>query len=680
MGEALTAAACTTAPRWLFSRRLTSAGRLATQRGLPNPVLFHAWRDPVASALEGSIALVDGPSRKHLPANTGFIHSRQFSGTPAVLSRNLSEPKRGGDSAESTDKICGSPFFVHVNDRSNHWLPCLAAKAALQGQGQPLYNVFGAAKGDCTSADPSRLQQKATAATTRSGWVIPRVAVVVFHAEWSASSADLQRWLATALASKAQDEASLELISVSSDSSPRLTKLYNVTSIPHCVLLLRGCLALELPAAASDGRRASFVATVAEAASPPLAHALPRVSPRNHKACHEQFLIATNVTLLSGVFALWQELLQKLLTISVPHAARPLLSPALKQRVKGSQLLLRIPMKSSDGKKNEAPGSYVFDVDERASRVAALGTVALFDAPGVATEDLRALEEALVLRLGGSAGNSSKEAQPKESAQLSESVHATLSRILECEEPQWSIDDCPTIRSLPLFNQLTLNANLFSKARGARPPRRPKEAVSSSAAESADVPYWQLSGWLARARRCLAARLFLESAEDAALSLAAKSHEEWLAAASACNFMRLRLERREACTVVEGSQFVRAEMHEVGNSGEKARHGAAVHPLDVFSEPRAPSPGRALLSSMYTALGPDDSRIYHGFADLQVAMTTAGFHPTKFSHTRARRGGKPRMTRGRSGRWFWLGPYWKPPWGPRKRPLAESWHLSNATA
>ncbi|KAL8445519.1 hypothetical protein Emag_005094 [Eimeria magna] len=462
------------------------------------------------------------------------------------------------------------------------------SKTAQQEQGLLLSKVFGATRGDYTSADPSRLQQKARAATTRSGWEIPRVAVAVFHAEWSASCADLQRWLTDALASKARDEACLELLLVSSDTSPLLTKLYNVTSIPHCVLLLKGCVALELPAAASDARRAAFAASVAEAAARNVADASPR------------------------------ELMQVLLSMTVPHATCSVPSPAVGQRVKEGHLLSGVSMKSSDEKITKPLGSYVFDGDERVSRVAALGTVALFDAPGVSTE-------------------------------------------------------------------VALNANLFSKARGAQPPRRPKRAVSSDAFETFEVPQWQLSVWVARTRRCLAARLFLESAEDAALSLATKSHGEWLAAASACNFMPLRLERREACELVGGSEAFRAAMQEVGSSGEKARHGAAVHPLDAFSEPRAPSPGRALLSSMYAALGrwmifaclqdlrtPAFTRvspIYKSryallcivshypcefderrqqrrklieqlrmLSRLLSQVTAAGFRPTRFSHTRARRG------------------------------------------
>ncbi|KAL8446339.1 hypothetical protein Emed_005076 [Eimeria media] len=398
--------------------------------------------------------------------------------------------------------------------------------------------VFGATKGDYTSADISRLQQKATDATTRSGWKIPPVAVVLFHAEWSASSADFQRWLTNALASKAQDKARLELILVSSETSPLLTKVYNVTSIPHCVLLLKGCVALELPAAASDARCAAFAAKVEEAVSSNGVDASPRGG-RDASIINqlEEALKTTAPRNREKII----ELMQMLLSTSVPYVARPVPShAALGQRVKESQLLSGISNKSIDEKTNEPLGIHLFDGDERASRLAARGTVALFDVPGVATEDLKALEEALVLRLGSY-------------------------------------------------------------------PR-------------------------------------------------AKSHKEWLEASSASNCMRLRLERREACEVVGGSEAFETTREEVGNNGEKNRRADVVHPLDVFSEPRAPSPGRALLSSMYAALGPEDSRVYQNFANLQVAM------------------------RGRSGRWFWLGPYWKPPWAPKKHPLVESWHLTNATA
>ncbi|KAL8436644.1 hypothetical protein ACSSS7_001574 [Eimeria intestinalis] len=184
MGEALPTAAFTSMRRWLFSRRLNPAGQLPVQSGLLKPALRHAWRETVASVLGGSTASFDDPLGKNVPvpAFLGFIPSRRFLATPCVP-WNLTGGKRRGDSSESTNKNPSSSVFLHVDDKSNHWLPCLAAKAAQQESGHLLSEVFGAAKGDCTSADPSRLQHKAMAATTRSGWNIPPVAVVVFDEE-----------------------------------------------------------------------------------------------------------------------------------------------------------------------------------------------------------------------------------------------------------------------------------------------------------------------------------------------------------------------------------------------------------------------------------------------------------------------------------------------------------------
>lgn len=117
------------------------------------------------------------------------------------------------------------------------------------------------------------------------------------------------------------------------------------------------------------------------------------------------------------------------------------------------------------------------------------------------------------------------------------------------------------------------------------------------------MPEWQLVAWLARTRRCLAARLFFESSKAAALELAATSHAEWLAGTAACNYMQLQLYGEKLGATMERSETSREEIHEALRGAKVMEESAGVHPLNVWSEARAPSPGRALLSSMYTALG-----------------------------------------------------------------------------
>lgn len=86
------------------------------------------------------------------------------------------------------------------------------------------------------------------------------------------------------------------------------------------------------------------------------------------------------------------------------------------------------------------------------------------------------------------------------------------------------------------------------------------------------------------------------------MKLASASHSGWLAGATKCNYMRLHLGGEKTDI---GAAFARGLNS--GNTfishGKGSGHTTGVHPLDVLSEPRAPSPGRALLCSMYTALG-----------------------------------------------------------------------------
>lgn len=147
-----------------------------------------------------------------------------------------------------------------------------------------------------------------------------------------------------------------------------------------------------------------------------------------------------------------------------------------------------------------------------------------------------------------------------------------------------------------------LNENLFAKARGAKPGQTATTPISLPIGKDLKAPRWLLAAWLARIRRCLAARLFLESSEAAALDLAVTSHTEWLKDAAECNYMQLQLRGEGTSLKTEALEASGERSHECRPKLE-ALEQKGVHPLNVWSEPRAPSPGRALLCSLYTALG-----------------------------------------------------------------------------
>ncbi|KAL8424416.1 hypothetical protein Efla_001018 [Eimeria flavescens] len=669
--------------RWFCNALLSRLGRNAEGVELQAYASHVARRKAVRKAdISNCIPPLNAPRDGQSAAAVGLRSGRRYLGTFFAAGPTKESEAKSAHSGERAEGSLSPSLFASVADESSHWLPSLGA--ALKKQSRLSSLVAAAAKGDSTSADPTRLQQKAKAATAQLGWKIPQAAVLVFHDDCSSSSADLLRWLSNAFEDGGQQ---LELISVLSDSAPLLTKAYNVMSIPHCVLLVRGCVACELPAGSSAARRAAFVATAAAAASFKAAgllleevSSLPftHFSPKQH---------LSGIRGQPGNAAASQRCRAQAsynpdaLQTADGSFAGPLQGDPMTGRSKKSiQPLAGFPAGNNREEGKRRSGCYLLDSDKRASRLAALAVVALFDAPQVATKNLHALHEALQQRLAKPSGKPANAATPKECPLLPAGLRSTLESILEAEEPQWSVDDCPAIRCLPLFNQLTLNANLFSKAHGSRPSGAAMQTVPSVGGDSLQVSHWQMTEWLARTRRCLAARLFLDSSETAALRLAAFSHKEWLEAAAAFNFMQLRLRRGKAFAVTESAGRSGGSGVQPAQNSSQREGLSSVHPFDVWSEPRAPSPGRALLSSMYTALGPEDSRVHRNFAELATAVNTADFHPTKFSHTRARRGGKPRMMRGRSGRWFWLGPYWKPPWAPKKRRFAESWHLSNFTA
>ncbi|CDJ35447.1 uncharacterized protein EMH_0026120 [Eimeria mitis] len=324
----------------------------------------------------------------------------------------------------------------------------------------------------------------------------------------------------------------------------------------------------------------------------------------------------------------------------------------------------------NDRHQTPSPAGYLLDSDERATQLAALATVALFDVPGIDTRRRRV-----------SAANR----QQKDPPPVRAGIRATLEKILEKEEPQWAPDDCPIIRRLSLYNQCLLNKSLFAKARGAQPLRSPRASSATAAnrieagtpqtkTEGVEVPFseeclnvelWRLAEWLARTRRCLSARLFLDKAEASGLELAMTSHVEWLEDSAQCNYMQINISGQPEKTA--GADAVAATLQAkpqtLQDKGGKKR---GVHPFNVWFEPRAPRP--------------DDRRVQQTIGRFDVAVKAHEFYPVKFPHTKARRGGKPRMMRGRSGRWFWLGPYWKPPWAPKRKSFTEDWHLTNATA
>lgn len=427
---------------------------------------------------------------KYAPDHLCFVGCRHpFSCCAASQVARCAESSASAE-CHHDDNGGANRLFVSVADGSKHWLPALAAAQRQQLVAFP--RIADASRGNCTSADPERVLRVATCAASRWGWNIPDVSVVVFHANWSTSAAGLVQWLSEALADCVKRDPTLELLSVCSENAPKLMMTYGVASVPCCLLLIKGRVALELPAGASFGRRRAFVAAVAAAVSSNLS-----ADAASNTTLHG-FLLDQ---LESAVTARDQEKIKSLiqkLKDSVWPAVRD--SPPARRRpfTKSSskgESCSRVHSSDAEDKR-----VYLLDSDDRASRLAALGTVALFDVPGVALDDLNALQKALLQTMERQ-GHTTKTKTRSEASPVPPDLRSALLKVLRAEEPLWAADDCPVTRCLPLFNQLALNENLFAKARGAKPRRTATTPIPVSIATASRRRYKPKGGGLRSLRR-----------------------------------------------------------------------------------------------------------------------------------------------------------------------------------
>lgn len=689
--------------------RLYSYDRICTVFA---PTVRHmgSLHHPVHTLIVNPPAAVRRASRFNSPAAAAAGNN---SGSTRCSSSSI-----GGNGDSASAATFPALPCTRVADSSSHWLPSLA-RAKIR-QGVSFTRLSAAAKGDWTSADVLTVEQKALHAVRREGWSVPGAAVVLFSAHWSEASRALQEWLSVRLSAlspissskdKGDKAGSLEFAVISSEEAPLLLRVFGVAALPHCLLMVNGRVVCELPAGASAARQDAFVAAVSSTVSTDHEHKEQTPCPRVHLLDQLEAAIRRRSPRdLNEIEALLHKLKEDLLVSADTSESNR--QPTLPRRSFGMRNTGGAALKSSFGSDRKddyqaaSPADYLLDSDERAAKLAALATVALFDAPAIHIADLQALHEVLSWAMHSRRASSANK-QRREPPPVRAGLRATLETVLEREEPQWAPDDCPIIRRLPLYNQCLLNKSLFAKAPGAQPLRSPRtplatptttedagagaEASTTVTAEGTGTPFpeeclkvelWRLAEWLARTRRCLSSRLFLDKAEASALDLAMTAHVEWLEDAATCNYMQINVagQQEKAAGIGTGPAAPRSKLQPGTVHEKEGNKKRGVHPFNVWFEPRAPSAGRTLLTCMYTALGPDDRRVQQTIGRFDVAVKAHEFYPVKFPHTKARRGGKPRMMRGRSGRWFWLGPYWRPPWAPKGKSFTEDWHLTNAAA
>ncbi|CXJ14966.1 conserved Plasmodium protein, unknown function [Plasmodium berghei] len=84
---------------------------------------------------------------------------------------------------------------------------------------------------------------------------------------------------------------------------------------------------------------------------------------------------------------------------------------------------------------------------------------------------------------------------------------------------------------------------------------------------------------------------------------------------------------------------------------------------------------KILIENLILYLGAYNSSVITFLSKLQFSFTDKIFKVVKFPHTRAIKGGRPMMKRGKSGKWLWLSQDWKPRWIKKKTKLIleEEW-------
>ncbi|SOV24240.1 conserved Plasmodium protein, unknown function [Plasmodium sp. DRC-Itaito] len=84
---------------------------------------------------------------------------------------------------------------------------------------------------------------------------------------------------------------------------------------------------------------------------------------------------------------------------------------------------------------------------------------------------------------------------------------------------------------------------------------------------------------------------------------------------------------------------------------------------------------KVLIENLILYYGAYNNDIINFLSQLQFLFTDKNFKVIKFPHTRAFKGGRPMMKRGKSGKWLWLSPDWKPRWLKKKSKLIleEEW-------
>ncbi|CRH02436.1 conserved Plasmodium protein, unknown function [Plasmodium relictum] len=84
---------------------------------------------------------------------------------------------------------------------------------------------------------------------------------------------------------------------------------------------------------------------------------------------------------------------------------------------------------------------------------------------------------------------------------------------------------------------------------------------------------------------------------------------------------------------------------------------------------------KVLIENIILYLGAYNENVIKFLSQLQFLFTDKIFKVVRFPHTRAVKGGKPMMKRGKSGKWLWLSQDWKPRWVKKKVKLIleEEW-------
>ncbi|EUD68875.1 hypothetical protein C922_00563 [Plasmodium inui San Antonio 1] len=256
--------------------------------------------------------------------------------------------------------------------------------------------------------------------------------------------------------------------------------------------------------------------------------------------------------------------------------------------------------------------SSYLDINERYSKLMAKAFLLLFDEEKLSIENLLDLKKGL-----------------EEAGEEKSSIHAHAMESIHFNEPIITFDDFKNIHLRRINGVEEFLSNEWEE-------EAPSKAISSAEIlRSGENP---------------------EELRNGKLKKASKSNEKTRYLSRVCRILAIKYMQKE--------QYDDAFHHALESY-------TLTFPLNDVDT----SKSKVLIENLILYLGAYNPSVIKFLSDLQLLFTDKIFKVVRFPHTRAIKGGRPMMKRGKSGKWLWLSQDWKPRWLKKKAKLIleEEW-------